>query len=172
MNITLPVLLVLVFSLRCAWAEAEWPQFRGPDGQGHAEAVGLPMRWGENQNIRWKTPIPGHGWSSPVVSGDQIWLTTATNDGSSLRAICVDLNGGHIVHNVEVFARPKAEHIHSQNSHATPTPVIDTNSVYVHFGANGTAALSHAGEIKWINTELQRHGLLLQPRGQDNGAQT
>ena len=81
----------------------EWPQFRGPSGQGHAEARNLPVRWSENENITWKAAIPGTGWSSPVVDGRQIWMTTALDDGLSLRAVCVDRDSGEILHNVEVF---------------------------------------------------------------------
>ncbi len=70
--------LILLGTLVVPWAVAEdWPQFRGPDGQGHASATELPIRWSETENIRWKTPIPGLGWSSPVVHGQQVWLTTA-----------------------------------------------------------------------------------------------
>ena len=77
-----------------ARAADEWPQFRGPDGQGHAGSAGLPLTWSETENIKWKRAIPGEGWSSPVVSGNQIWLTTATGEGKSRRAVCVDLTSG------------------------------------------------------------------------------
>ena len=75
---------LLVLALIACWmpntevrAEESWPQFRGPGGQGHAAVTGLPTTWSENENIRWKTAVPGLGWSSPVVVGDRIWLTTA-----------------------------------------------------------------------------------------------
>ena len=61
---------------------AQWPQFRGPDGNGVSTATGLPIAWSETQNVRWKTPIHGRAWSSPVILGRQVWLTTATPDGS------------------------------------------------------------------------------------------
>src|SRR5262249_38096571 len=73
-----------------------WPQFRGPDGQGHAVQTGLAVEWGEKKNVVWKTPIPGNGWSSAVIEGTQIWLTTATKGGRSLRAICLDRGTGEI----------------------------------------------------------------------------
>ncbi len=73
-----------------------WPQFRGPDGQGHTDAVDLPTKWSETENIVWKVPVAGRGWSSPVIQGNQIWMTTAIDDGHVLRAICLDrVNGGY-----------------------------------------------------------------------------
>ena len=66
------------------FAQADWPQFRGPDGDGHSKARGLPLTWSETENIEWKTAIHGRGWSSPVVIGDLIWITTATEDGREL----------------------------------------------------------------------------------------
>ena len=71
-------------------AELAWPQFRGPGGQGHSTATNLPTRWNETENVTWKTPLPGEGWSSPVLGLGGIWLTAASTDGLSLRALCVD----------------------------------------------------------------------------------
>src|SRR5688572_27369134 len=68
-------------------AQDNWPQFRGPQGNGISEATGLPTTWSETQNIKWKTPIHGKGWSSPVIWGDQIWITTATEDGKENFAV-------------------------------------------------------------------------------------
>ncbi|MBI3463087.1 MAG: PQQ-binding-like beta-propeller repeat protein [Planctomycetes bacterium] len=114
--------------------------------------------WAEN--IAWKTPIPGLGWSSPAIQGDQIWLTTALDDGHSLRAICLN-RGGQIVHDVEVFQKDDPGPIHTKNSHASPTPLIEGDRVYVHFGAHGTACLTTDGQIVWKTEELKhdhRHG--------------
>ncbi len=61
-----------------------WPQFRGPGGQGHTQAMGLPLRWSEKKNITWKTATPGQGWSSPVVEQNRIWVTTATVVGNTM----------------------------------------------------------------------------------------
>ena len=91
-------------SLMSLAAGEDWPQFRGPTGQGIATATNLPLEWSEEKNIAWKTPIPGRGWSSPVVLGNQIWMTTATDEGHSLRAVCVDVaNPGRVLHDVEGF---------------------------------------------------------------------
>ena len=83
----------------------DWPEFRGPTGQGYSDERGLPLTWSETRNVKWKVAIPGRGWSSPAIQGDRIWLTTATEEGRSLRAICVDRNTGAIVQNVEVVRR-------------------------------------------------------------------
>jgi outer membrane protein assembly factor BamB len=131
-----------------AWA-ADWPQFRGPDGQGHSTAKGVPLTWSESEHIRWKTPIAGLGWSSPAIQGNQIWVTTATDGNHSLRAVCLDRATGDIVHDVEVLKLASPGSIHANNSHASPTPVVDGDQVFVHYGAHGTAALSTDGKILW-----------------------
>ena len=143
-----------------ASASEDWPQFRGPDGQGHSDATGLPQTWSETQNVKWKTALPGEGWSSPVVLGSQIWLATALEDGRSLRAICVDRDSGKLVHNIEVFHVTAPAPKHDLNSHASPTPVIEKGRVYFSFGMYGAACLnSDTGKIIWKNTELKHdHG--------------
>jgi len=142
-----------VFSSAVAQAaDEEWPQFRGPDGQGHAAGRDLPTTWGETANIAWKVAVPGLGWSSPVIRDGQVWLTTAVRDGRSLRALCLDRGNGKVLHEVEVFSLQKAGSRHPKNSHATPTPVLEGDRVYVHFGPHGTACLNTAGRILWKTT--------------------
>lgn len=145
----------------CFAAPAEdWPQFRGPGGQGHSAETGLPFEWSESRNVAWKTRIDGTGWSSPSIRGDLAWLTTATDGGRSLRAIVVNVKSGSIVKNVEVFRLTGDIPIHAKNSHASPTPVIDGDSIYLHFGSYGTACIRSSGEIVW-RTRLpyyHRHG--------------
>ena len=128
---------------------SDWPQFRGPTGQGHSDEKNLPVTWSETSNVRWKVAVPGRGWSSPVVQGDRIWLTTATEEGKSLRALAFDRNSGAIVQNVEVFRLKSAKLTNAKNSLASPTPIIDGDRIYVHFGAFGTACITQAGEIVW-----------------------
>ena len=140
---------------------ADWPQFRGPGGQGHSQAQNLPLAWSETENVTWKIPVAGLGWSSPSIQGNQIWLTTAIDDGKSLRAIAFDTQTGKSLYDVEVFHLDDPGAVHSKNSHASPTPIIEGESVYVHFGAHGTACVATDGTIKWRNQELQynhRHG--------------
>jgi outer membrane protein assembly factor BamB len=149
------VLLALLFSLD------DWPEFRGPTGQGLSEARGLPATWSETQNVRWKTAIPGRGWSSPTIQGDRIWLTTATEEGRSLRILRLDRNTGAVLLNVELFRLKSPGPLHAKNSLASPTPVLEAGRVYVHFGANGTACLTDTGEIVWktrLDYDNGQHG--------------
>jgi outer membrane protein assembly factor BamB len=132
---------------------ADWPQFRGPDGQGHSTERNLPADWSETKNVVWKTRVPGFGWSSPVVADGRVWLTSALGDDTvSLRALAFDTETGREVVNVEVFRLRRPRDINPKNSYASPTPVIAGDRVFVHFGADGTAALTMAGEIVWKTT--------------------
>ncbi len=142
-------------------AADDWPQFRGPDGQGHAAATGLPLTWGEKEHIAWKVEVPGLGWSSPVIGGDQVWLTTAQDNGRSLRVLCLEKATGRTLHDVEVFAPEKPVTLNSKNSYASPTPVLEGDRLYVHFGQMGTACLSTEGKVLW-KTVLP-HGLAYGP---------
>lgn len=140
----------------------DFPQFRGPSGQGHSAETGLPLRWSESENIAWKAPVPGRGWSSPAIAGQQAWLTTAVEaEGRlTLRALCFDCGTGDLLTDVEVFQIDSPGSIHDKNSHASPTPVLEGDRVYVHFGAHGTACLQRDGAILW-KTRLEydhRHG--------------
>ena len=132
-------------------AVSDWPEFRGPGGQGHSPERGLPLQWGEGKNVAWKTRIAGLGWSTPVVAGGRVWLTTAIEQrGVSLRVLAFDVATGREVVNVEAFNIPSSRReINPKNSWASPTPVIDGDRIYVHFGADGTAALTTSGEIVW-----------------------
>src|SRR5574341_250752 len=95
--------LLLVFHSLFALASDNWPQFRGPDGNGHSDARDLPLTWSEKQNVVWKTPIHDRGWSSPVVYGNQVWVTTATADGRKLYALCLDRETGRIIRDLKLF---------------------------------------------------------------------
>jgi outer membrane protein assembly factor BamB len=134
----------------------DWPQFRGPSGQGVSQAKDLPVEWSETKNIAWKTAIPGRGWSSPVLMDGRIWLTTASEEGRSLRAIAVDQQSGRIVQDVEVFRPEESLPINAKNTHASPTPLLEPGRVYVHFGTLGTAAVdADSGEVLWHNEDLK-----------------
>ena len=129
----------------------DWPQFRGPDGQGHAPGQGYPLEWSESQHVRWKVPVTGRGWSSPVVANGRVWLTTATRAGrdTSLRLLSFDVESGRAGVDAEIFRMRGGDLLNPKNSHASPTPIVDGDRVYVHFGAEGTAAVSTAGEVVW-----------------------
>jgi len=143
-------------------AEAgEWPQFRGPTGQGISYATNVPLHWSATSNVVWKTGIPGRGWSSPVLADGRLYLTTAIGGADaasvSLRALCVNAIDGAILWNIEVL-QPEpssAKTIHQKNSPASPTPILDHGRLYVHFGHMGTAALDISGKILWRQTALK-----------------
>ncbi|MCY3926920.1 MAG: PQQ-binding-like beta-propeller repeat protein [Acidobacteria bacterium] len=130
---------------------SDWPQFRGPTGQGHAPDEAVPLTWSETENVAWKAPVPGRGWSSPVIADGLVWLTTAVTDretGTSLRLLAYDATSGDAVMDVEVFDISDTILLNQKNSFASPTPVIDPagERVYVHFGSQGTAAVAAGGE--------------------------
>lgn len=135
--------------------ESNWPDWRGPTADGRSKATDLPLRWSETENIVWKTAIHDLGFSTPVVWGNQIWLTTANRNGKALYAVCVDLKSGRIVHDVEVFRPKKPQRIHSLNSYATPSAVVQEGRCYVHYGTHGTACLnSKTGKVLWRRDNL------------------
>jgi outer membrane protein assembly factor BamB len=145
-------LLLFLWWTAALAAASDWPQFRGPTGQGHSAEHGLPLEWAESRNIDWTAPVPGLGWSSPVVAGGRVWLTTAvTRRDTSLRVLAYDVATGREVLNVEVFRIQRSQLLNPKNSFASPTPVVDNDRVYVHFGAEGTAAISTTGEVIWKN---------------------
>ena len=133
-----------------ATLHADWPQFRGPAGDGHSTSKLLPTAWSETKNVKWKTPIHGKGWSSPVILGNQIWVTTATEDGKSLSVLCLDLKDGSIIHDKKLFDVEKPQFCHKFNSYASSTPVIEAGRIYVTFGSPGTACLdTKTGSVLW-----------------------
>jgi outer membrane protein assembly factor BamB len=149
------VVLIVVGGLTASAGET-WPEFRGPSGDGHSDAKGLPLRWSETENIAWKTPIHDRGWSSPVIWKDQIWLTTATEDGTKLYAVCVDRESGKVMHDVQVFATENPDHVAAVNSYASPTSAIEEGRVYVHYGTYGTACLdTKSGRVLWTRRDLK-----------------
>jgi outer membrane protein assembly factor BamB len=138
---------------------ADWPEFRGPTGQGHAVATALPVEWSPTKNVAWKQAVPGVGWSSPVIAGGRIYLTTAVKGPAttpSLRTLCLDAANGQIMWDTEIFSPAESgnQPIHQKNSQASPTPILEGNRLYVHFGHHGTAALDLAGKIVWRNNRL------------------
>ncbi|MDO8540054.1 MAG: PQQ-binding-like beta-propeller repeat protein [Opitutaceae bacterium] len=151
-SLLLPVALLLGLPAR---AEENWPQFRGPTGQGLSDATGLPLKWSESEGVKWKTAIHDKGWSSPVVLGNQIWLTTATEDGRELFAIAVDRTTGKILHDRKLFEVAAPQYADKFNSYGSPTPVLEEGRVYVSFGSSGTACLdTHTGRTLWERRDL------------------
>jgi outer membrane protein assembly factor BamB len=156
-----------------------FPEWRGVNGQGHADASNLPVSWSENKNIGWKTKVRGLGWSTPVIAKGQVWVTSgiptpaskeefekrrkaSTNkmplniaESVSLRAICVDLKSGKVVKDIEVINKKKPQQIHVDNSYATPTPVYENGRLYCHYGACGMGCVdTKTSKVIWTNQDL------------------
>jgi outer membrane protein assembly factor BamB len=157
-TVTLPAmfrphwLLLLGFLGLSGFAQDDrnWPEFRGPRGDGISRSRGLPLHWSEQTNVAWKTPLPGRAWSSPVIWGSQVWLTSATEDGRELSALCVDRESGQLLLNRKLFNVEKPQFAHKFNSYASPTPAIERGRVYVSFGSPGLACLStRDGRVLW-----------------------
>ena len=135
-----------------ATAIADWNEFRGPTGQGIADAKHLPIQWSESNGLLWKVPVDGVAWSSPVVAGDRVYLTSAVADGDdtqSLRLVCLNLDSGLTSWSEELFRQSGSVQVHKKNSHASPTPIVEGNRIYTHFGPHGTACVSLDGKIIW-----------------------
>ena len=153
--IFLTTLALAVFTGAVSRAGDSWPQFRGPNGDGVSDAKGLPTTWSETEHVKWKTPIHGRAWSSPVILGDQVWMTTATEDGRQLFAVCVNQDSGKIVIDQKLFEVPNPQFAHKFNSYGSPTPVIEPGRVYVTFGSPGTACLdTKTGKVLWQRTDF------------------
>jgi len=154
--ISMSIVLVVLSQLHAE----DWPEFRGPTGQGHYGKA-LPTGWSTTKNVVWKQDIPGKGWSSPIVQDGRVFLTTAVpvpgSKDQSLQALCLDAAKGKLLWQTEVFRQDgaKAPRIHKKNSHASPTPLTDGRRLFVHFGHQGTACLDLDGKVLWRNTELR-----------------
>ena len=129
----------------------DWPQFRGPLGNGHAQSNGLPTKWDRNTGVVWKIILDGKAWSSPICVDEQILLTNALeNEGRlTLEVISVGFNSGQIQWRKKLFEYGTQPRIHRKNSYASPTPFYDQKNIYVHFGNLGTACLNLCGEVIW-----------------------
>lgn len=137
--------------------EGFWPQYRGPRGDGiaapHADP---PVKWSESENVRWRTNLQGKAWSSPILWGDRIWLTNATTDGLSMSVLAINRHTGEIEIDRVVFTNDTTQKdYHEFNSYASPTPICDSQHIYVSFGAYGTAALdARDGKTLWQRRDL------------------
>lgn len=148
--------LLLTLASHLARAAENWPQFRGPDGTGHSDARGLPSEWSESKNVVWKTAIHDRGWSSPVIQGKQIWLTSASKDGRELFVLCIDRDSGKIIRDWKLFDVAQPQFIHPFNTPASPTPVIEDGRVYVTFGSSGTACIdTRTFKVLWERRDIE-----------------
>ncbi len=176
-SLILPLAVCVTSFVQCA--EHSWPQWRGPDGQGHATGSGYPVLWSEKENVAWRCPVPGRGWSSPVVGGGMVWMTTAIETPASpeqtaqrlkqntgdqplnllaqveLRAVGVDAKTGMVVRDVLLLTVKEPQWVHQTNSYASPSPVLAGDRLYCHFGALGTACVeTSTGHVRWTNRDL------------------
>jgi len=161
--------------------EPDWPQWRGPAGDGHAPAAhDLPVTWSEIEHVVWRTPLAGRGWSSPVIGNGQVWVTTAIEEEASgeeqarrlagnrmagqlavsgpvtIRAVCLEQATGRLLHDVELFTVADPQPIHKLNSYASPSPVLAAGRLYCHCGDFGAACIDTAsGRLLWTNRELR-----------------
>jgi len=168
-------------AIGAAATEPDWPQWRGPKGDGHAAAArNIPTAWSETENIAWKTPIPGRGWSSPVIGRGQVWVTTAIERAAdqaererrlanrvgnqpvdvaaavTFRGICLDQATGRILRDVELFTVKDPQPIHALNSYASASPILTGRELLCHFGDFGAACVDTAsGVVVWTNRELR-----------------
>lgn len=157
-----------------------WPQWRGPDASGHGYPGIYPTQWSAEENLAWMAKIPGRGHSSAVHENGHIWITTAIetpasekekeerlkeNEGLStvtvlsevsLRAVKLDPKTGGILKNIEVIQKKQPQWVHHLNSYASPSPVIEGNRLYLHFGAYGNACIDAvSGKIIWKNNQKE-----------------
>ena len=150
------LLLFLLIVLGSVGAHGQWPQYRGPDGLGTAATAKIPLTWSEESNVRWKTPVHGRAWSSPIVLDTQVWVTTATPDGRQLSALALDRETGRVLHDLKLFEVATPQYAHPFNSYASPSPVAEPGRVYVTFGSPGTAALdAKTGKVLWERRDLE-----------------
>ena len=156
MKTVVQILLSVSFTASLYSGEPAWPQFRGPTGQGAVETASLPLNWSESEGVKWKTEIHGRAWSSPVINGNKVWLSTANQNGTELAAVCVDLDSGAIIHDLKLFYVENPQYAHPFNTYASPTPVLEEGKVYITFGSPGTACLdANTGKVLWARRDIE-----------------
>jgi len=149
-----PLIFLCLLTTSLLPAQDNWSQFRGPTTDGHALGD-LPLGWNKKTNIAWKAEVHDRGWSSPVIWKNQVWLTTALKNGRKLFAVCLDRQSGKVIHDLHIFDVKKPQRIAAINSYASPTPAIEENRAYLHYGTYGTACLdTSTGRTIWTRRDL------------------
>lgn len=150
---------------------ANWPQFRGPDAMGVADNPDLPDRWSTNENVAWKIEVPGRGWSSPIVSGERVFLTAVVSEGEMeppkkglyfggerreipqathrWLVLCLDLKSGRELWRKEAHHGTPPNSLHVKNTYASETPVSDGERVFAYFGNVGVFCYDFEGKKLW-----------------------
>ena len=149
------LLLAFAYSVLISFSQDNWTHFRGTNMDGWATVDTAPLHWSDSTNVVWKIPVKGQGWSSPVVFGQQVWLTSASKDGKEFFTFCFDLKTGKLLDEKTIFTAEEPQRIHSTNSYATPTPCIEEGFVYVHYGTFGTACINTENfEVVWKREDM------------------
>ena len=139
-------------------AAEPWPGFRGPTGQGSSKEIRLPVSWNTTRDVLWKAQIPGESWSSPVVWGGRVFVTTARDDGRACHVLALDRRTGEVLWDTLVFTQA-LKRKEGRNSYATPTPVTDGARVYASFGDGSFAAVDVVnGKVVWTNRDYPFYG--------------
>jgi outer membrane protein assembly factor BamB len=168
-NLAVAAAVVLLTHLS-AFGQANWPQFRGPQAGVIADAV-LPDTWSTTEHVAWSTEIPGRGWSSPIVWGDRVFVTTAVAAGDpeapkkglylggnrdapsgkahQWKVYCLDLKNGKVLWEAVAHKGVPPYALHIKNSHASETPVTDGERVYAYFGNVGLFCYDFDGHLLW-----------------------
>lgn len=115
----------------------EWPGWRGPRGDGTSHEMGVPTHWTQTENVRWRTPVPGKGHSSPVVWGDRVFLTTCEEKEGKRELLCLDRRNGKMLWE-KVLLQATLEKKHNLNSYASSTPVTDGRYIWTAFEERDT----------------------------------
>ena len=147
---------LMILAVAVDGSSGNWPEYRGPTCDGRAQVNTIPLHWSENRNVRWRTPIHDRGWSTPVIRNGQIWLTTARMDGKEMYVICVDRESGDVLVDKKIFDVPNPRPLGNDlNCYASPSPTIEAERVYIHFGSYGTACLdTQTAEVLWQRRDL------------------
>ncbi|HSH20153.1 MAG TPA: PQQ-binding-like beta-propeller repeat protein, partial [Draconibacterium sp.] len=149
------LLFISIVTGLCAQNSKNWTHFRGSAMDGHATVEKAPLHWSDSTNVVWKVPAKGLGWSSPVIYGNQIWLTSAAKDGKEFYTLCYDIKSGELLDEKTIFTAEDPQRIHGTNSYATPTPCIEEGFVYVNYGNFGTACINTSNfEVVWKREDM------------------
>ncbi|MCW5967873.1 MAG: PQQ-binding-like beta-propeller repeat protein [Blastocatellales bacterium] len=161
-----------------AAGESNWAQWRGPDGQGVSTEKNLPTEWSETKNILWKTPIPGLGYSQPIIWGKRVFLTTAVEGGEApathqppkhlvgdrefkhpewygvdklhtFKVLCLDRDTGKVLWERTAYEGTVYDYRHKRGTYAAPTPVTDGKNVWAYFGSEGVYCYDFDGKLVW-----------------------
>jgi outer membrane protein assembly factor BamB len=136
-----------------SWAHAgNWPQFRGPNGDGVSDEVGVPTSFGPEENVRWKADLPGRSVASPVVYGKKVFISAASGPRMDrLHAVCLDADTGKILWHRQMTATGNTA-CHPKSSMAAPTPCVNADGVYFLFATADLAAFDHDGNLRWYRS--------------------